>query len=154
MQPAIRHGIAADHVTWLRIQRSGGDGIPPRKNRFEGQRGGSRLWRLPAGSDTGQSRPRRNMHLVCEAVDMGISFIDTAPIYSTIDCRRALSLSQRSVVVATKASVGRNGEWRTPAQMVESLESSLRLPVLTISTCSTSLAFPCRPTLMPETRQP
>jgi L-galactose dehydrogenase len=67
--------------------------------------------------------------LVREAFDMGINFIDTAPIYGTeVIVGKALkSIPRQSVVVATKASVGRNGEWRTPAQMVESLESSLRL---------------------------
>jgi aryl-alcohol dehydrogenase-like predicted oxidoreductase len=62
--------------------------------------------------------------LVSEAVDMGINFIDTAPIYGTeVIVGKAL----KSIRTDSKASVGRNGEWRTPAQMVESLESSLRL---------------------------
>jgi aryl-alcohol dehydrogenase-like predicted oxidoreductase len=69
------------------------------------------------------------MLLVREAFDMGINFIDTAPIYGTeVIVGKALKfIPRQSVIVATKASVGRNGEWRTPAQMVESLESSLRL---------------------------
>jgi L-galactose dehydrogenase len=79
---------------------------------------------LPAGKTEDEA-----VHLVCEAVDMGINFIDTAPIYGTeVIVGKALKfIPRQSVVVATKASVGRNGEWRTPAQMVESLESSLRL---------------------------
>jgi aryl-alcohol dehydrogenase-like predicted oxidoreductase len=79
---------------------------------------------LPAGKTEDEA-----VLLVCEAVDMGINFIDTAPIYGTeVIVGKALKfIPRQSVVVATKASVGRNGEWRTPAQMVESLESSLRL---------------------------
>jgi hypothetical protein len=60
---------------------------------------------------------------------MGVNLIDTAPIYGTeaIVGKALKFIPRQSVVVATKASVGRNGEWRTPAQMLESLESSLRL---------------------------
>jgi aryl-alcohol dehydrogenase-like predicted oxidoreductase len=69
------------------------------------------------------------MLLVRQAFDMGVNFIDTAPIYGTeVIVGKALKfIPRQAVVVATKASVGRNGEWRTPAQIVESLESSLRL---------------------------
>ena len=67
--------------------------------------------------------------LVREAFDMGINFVDTAPIYGTeaIVGKALKCIPRHSVVVATKASVGRNGERQTPARMVESLESSLRL---------------------------
>jgi aryl-alcohol dehydrogenase-like predicted oxidoreductase len=66
--------------------------------------------------------------LVREAVDMGVNLIDTAPIYGTeaIVGKALKFIPRQSVVVATKASVGRDGEWRTPAQMLQSLESSLR----------------------------
>src|SRR5712671_7696884 len=80
------------------------------------------------GLTTGKSEDEATL-LVREAVDMGINIIDTAPGYGTeVIVGKALKfIPRQSVVVATKASVGRNGEWRTPAQMVESLESSLRL---------------------------
>ena len=67
--------------------------------------------------------------VVREAFDMGISFVDTAPIYGTeaIVGKALKQIPRDSVVVATKASVGRNGERQTSAQMVESLEKSLRL---------------------------
>ena len=67
--------------------------------------------------------------LVREAFDMGINFVDTAPIYGTeaIVGKALKDVSRDSVIVATKGLVRRNGERQTPAQMVESLESSLRL---------------------------
>jgi aryl-alcohol dehydrogenase-like predicted oxidoreductase len=67
--------------------------------------------------------------LVREAFDMGINFVDTAPIYGTeaIVGKALKQIPRHSVIVATKALVRRNGKRQTPAQMVESLESSLRL---------------------------
>ena len=79
---------------------------------------------LPAGKTEDEAAL-----LVCEAVDMGINFIDTAPIYGTeATVGTALKhIPRHSVVVATKASIKRNGEWHTPAQVIASLENSLRL---------------------------
>jgi L-galactose dehydrogenase len=79
---------------------------------------------LPAGKTKDEAA-----RLVRESVDMGINFIDTAPNYGTeaVVGKALKFIPRQSVVVATKASVGRNGEWRTREQLVESLESSLRL---------------------------
>jgi predicted aldo/keto reductase-like oxidoreductase len=88
---------------------------------------GSRRWRR-LGLSAGKTEDEAVL-LVREAVDMGINFVDTAPIYGTeVIVGRALKfIPRQSIVVATKASVGRNGKWRTRAQIVESRESSLRL---------------------------
>jgi len=79
---------------------------------------------LPAGKTEDEAAL-----LVREAVDMGINFIDTAPVYGTeATVGKALKFIPRhSVVVATKAFVRRNGEFYTPARIVESLDNSLRL---------------------------
>ena len=67
--------------------------------------------------------------LVLDAVELGINFIDTAPPYGTegVVGKALKSLPRDKVVVATKSSVRRNGEWWTPQRMVESLDNSLRL---------------------------
>jgi aryl-alcohol dehydrogenase-like predicted oxidoreductase len=67
--------------------------------------------------------------LVREAFDMGINIVDTAPIYGTeaIVGKALKCVPRHSVIVATKASIRRNSERQTATQMVESLESSLRL---------------------------
>jgi aryl-alcohol dehydrogenase-like predicted oxidoreductase len=80
------------------------------------------------GLSTGKTEDEAAL-LVREGVDMGINFIDTAPVYGTeAVVGKALKLVPRqSVVVATKASVRRNGGLHTPVRIVESLENSLRL---------------------------
>jgi aryl-alcohol dehydrogenase-like predicted oxidoreductase len=67
--------------------------------------------------------------LVLEAVELGVNFIDTAPPYGTegVVGRALKAVPRDKVVVATKSTVRRNGEWWTPARMVESLDKSLRL---------------------------
>ncbi len=67
--------------------------------------------------------------LILDAVELGINFIDTAPAYGTegVVGKALTSLPRDKVVVATKSSVRRNGEWWTPQRMVESLDNSLRL---------------------------
>ena len=67
--------------------------------------------------------------LILDAVELGINFIDTAPAYGTegVVGKALTSLPRDKVVVATKSSVRRNGEWWTPQRMVESLDDSLRL---------------------------
>jgi aryl-alcohol dehydrogenase-like predicted oxidoreductase len=67
--------------------------------------------------------------LVCEAVDLGITMIDTAPVYGTeaVVGKALKSIRRDTVVVATKAVVYRNNVWHTPAMLAESLEKSLRL---------------------------
>ena len=67
--------------------------------------------------------------LILEAIELGINFIDTAPAYGTegVVGRALQSVQRDKVVVATKSSVRRNGEWWTPERMVASLDNSLRL---------------------------
>jgi aryl-alcohol dehydrogenase-like predicted oxidoreductase len=67
--------------------------------------------------------------LVCEALERGVNFIDTAPSYGTEGAvgRALKSVPRERVVVATKSTVRRGGEWWTPARVVESLEDSLRV---------------------------
>jgi aryl-alcohol dehydrogenase-like predicted oxidoreductase len=67
--------------------------------------------------------------LILEAIELGINFIDTAPAYGTeaVVGRALQSVSRDKVVVATKSSVRRNGEWWSPERMVASLDNSLRL---------------------------
>jgi aryl-alcohol dehydrogenase-like predicted oxidoreductase len=79
---------------------------------------------LPAGKTEDEAAL-----LVREAVDLGINFIDTAPVYGTEATvgKSLKSIPRDTVVVATKAFVRRNGEFYTPARVIESLENSLRL---------------------------
>jgi aryl-alcohol dehydrogenase-like predicted oxidoreductase len=67
--------------------------------------------------------------LVCEAVELGVNFIDTAPPYGTegVVGRALKSLPRDKVVVATKSTVHRNNEWWSPERVVASLDNSLRL---------------------------
>jgi len=71
----------------------------------------------------------QSARLVLDAIDLGINFIDTAPAYGTegVVGKALKSVPRESVVVATKSSVQRGGEWWTPERMVESLDNSLRL---------------------------
>ena len=66
--------------------------------------------------------------LIHEAVGLGINFIDTAPAYGTegVVGLALKTLPRDQVVIATKAHVPRQGEWFTPARVVESLDNSLR----------------------------
>jgi aryl-alcohol dehydrogenase-like predicted oxidoreductase len=79
---------------------------------------------LPAGKSEDEAA-----RLVREAVDLGINVLDTAPAYGTeATVGKALkSLPRQQICVSTKAFVYRQGKWHTPAQMVASLENSLRL---------------------------
>jgi aryl-alcohol dehydrogenase-like predicted oxidoreductase len=67
--------------------------------------------------------------LILEAVELGVNFIDTAPPYGTegVVGRALKSVPRDKIVVATKSTVRRNGEWWTPARVVESLDNSLRV---------------------------
>jgi aryl-alcohol dehydrogenase-like predicted oxidoreductase len=67
--------------------------------------------------------------LILDAVDLGINFIDTAPPYGTegVVGKALKSIPRDKVVVATKSTVRRNGEWWTPERVVQSLDNSLRL---------------------------
>ena len=67
--------------------------------------------------------------LVLDAIDLGVNFIDTAPAYGTegVVGKALKSVPRDKIVVATKSSVQRAGEWWTPERMVASLDNSLRL---------------------------
>lgn len=67
--------------------------------------------------------------LVREAIDAGVNFIDTAPPYGTegVVGLALGSVPRETVVVATKATVRRGGEFWTPAAVVASLDNSLRV---------------------------
>jgi aryl-alcohol dehydrogenase-like predicted oxidoreductase len=67
--------------------------------------------------------------LILDAVDLGVNFIDTAPPYGTegVVGKALKSVPRDSVVVATKSTVRRGGEWWTPERVVASLDNSLRL---------------------------
>ncbi len=67
--------------------------------------------------------------LAVEAIALGVNFIDTAPPYGTegVVGRALKSVPREAVVLATKSTVRRNGEWWTPARVVESLDNSLRV---------------------------
>jgi aryl-alcohol dehydrogenase-like predicted oxidoreductase len=67
--------------------------------------------------------------LILDAYELGINFIDTAPAYGTegVVGRALQSIPRDTIVVATKSSVRRNGEWWSPERMVASLDDSLRL---------------------------
>jgi aryl-alcohol dehydrogenase-like predicted oxidoreductase len=67
--------------------------------------------------------------LVLDAIGLGINFIDTAPPYGTegVVGKALKSIPRDSVVVATKSTVRRSGEWWTPERVIESLDNSLRL---------------------------
>jgi len=67
--------------------------------------------------------------LILDAVNLGINFIDTAPPYGTegVVGKALKSIPRDKVVVATKSTVRRDGEWWTPERVVASLDNSLRL---------------------------
>jgi aryl-alcohol dehydrogenase-like predicted oxidoreductase len=79
------------------------------------------------GLKSGKSE-QQAARLVCEALERGVNFIDTAPPYGTegVVGRALKSVPRERVVVATKSTVRRGGEWWTPARVLESLEDSLR----------------------------
>jgi aryl-alcohol dehydrogenase-like predicted oxidoreductase len=67
--------------------------------------------------------------LVLDAVELGVSFIDTAPPYGTegVVGKALKSIRRDQVVIATKSTIRRNGEWWTPERVVKSLDNSLRV---------------------------
>jgi aryl-alcohol dehydrogenase-like predicted oxidoreductase len=80
------------------------------------------------GLKAGKSE-EESARLILDAVELGVNFIDTAPPYGTegVVGRALKSISRDSVVVATKSTVHRNGEWWTPERVVKSLDNSLRV---------------------------
>ena len=86
--------------------------------------GGFSRMGLKSGLDEDQSA-----RLVLDAIDLGVNFIDTAPPYGTegVVGKALKQVTRDSVVVATKSTVRRDGQWWTPERMVASLDNSLRL---------------------------
>jgi aryl-alcohol dehydrogenase-like predicted oxidoreductase len=80
------------------------------------------------GLKTGKSEDEA-ARLVLNAVELGVNFIDTAPPYGTegVVGRALKSIPRDKVVVATKSTVRRAGEWWTPERVVQSLDNSLRV---------------------------
>jgi aryl-alcohol dehydrogenase-like predicted oxidoreductase len=80
------------------------------------------------GLKTGKSEDE-SARLILDAVDLGITFIDTAPSYGTegVVGRALKSLTRDKVVVATKAHAYRDGKWTSPDELVASIDNSLRL---------------------------
>ncbi|HEX4411971.1 MAG TPA: aldo/keto reductase [Xanthobacteraceae bacterium] len=80
------------------------------------------------GLKSGKSEDE-SAQLVLDAIDLGINFIDTAPAYGTegVVGKALKSVPRDKVVVATKSSVRRDGEWWSPERLVQSLDNSLRL---------------------------
>ncbi len=65
--------------------------------------------------------------LVHAALDLGVNLLDTASVYGTEEVvGRALAGRREGVVVATKASIRRGGALMSGAEVVASLEESLR----------------------------
>jgi aryl-alcohol dehydrogenase-like predicted oxidoreductase len=80
------------------------------------------------GLKSGKSE-EESARLILDAVDLGINFIDTAPPYGTegVVGLALKSIPRDKVVVATKSTVRRDGEFWTPERVVESLDNSLRV---------------------------
>src|SRR5262245_43161246 len=78
------------------------------------------------GLKTGLSEDQ-SARLIHEAFGLGVNFIDTAPSYGTegVVGKALKTLPRDQVVVATKAQINRNG-FATPAQVVASIDNSLR----------------------------
>jgi aryl-alcohol dehydrogenase-like predicted oxidoreductase len=66
--------------------------------------------------------------LIHEAVALGVNFIDTGPTYGTegVVGRALKTIPRDQVVIATKATVHRNGEWWSGDRVVASLDNSLK----------------------------
>jgi aryl-alcohol dehydrogenase-like predicted oxidoreductase len=84
--------------------------------------GNSRL-----GQADGTSRAH-SVGIVRKALDLGVNFLDTAAAYGTEEIvgEAIGGVPRESVVVSTKALVARGGELMPVAEVVASLESSLR----------------------------
>ena len=84
--------------------------------------GNSRLGQ-GAGLSTDQS-----IALVREAIDLGVNFFDTAEAYGTeqIVGRAIRAVPRDSVVISTKTRIRRGQDWFAGAQVVASLDASLK----------------------------
>jgi aryl-alcohol dehydrogenase-like predicted oxidoreductase len=67
--------------------------------------------------------------LIHEAVSLGINFIDTGATYGTegIVGKALKTLPRDKVVVATKAQIGRGGNFQPPDRVIATLDNSLKL---------------------------
>jgi aryl-alcohol dehydrogenase-like predicted oxidoreductase len=85
--------------------------------------GGNSQVGLGTGLSTAQS-----VALVREAIDLGVTFIDTAEAYGTehIVGGAIAGLDRSSVVISTKCHIAQGGAPRTGAQAVASLDASLQ----------------------------
>src|ERR1700759_3203829 len=70
-------------------------------------------------------------HLVLEAIDLGVNFIDTAAAYGTegVVGRALASLQRKQVVISTKSTVRRGRERLAPRVFIGSLDNFLRVMV-------------------------
>ena len=84
--------------------------------------GGSRL-----GMRSGKSEAE-SVTLVRHAIDLGVSFLDTAAAYGTetIVGKAIREMPRDRVVVATKAQIRQEGRLRTAQEVIDSLDNSLR----------------------------
>ena len=78
------------------------------------------------GLKTGLSE-EQSAALIHEAYDLGVNVIDTAPSYGTEGMvgRALKTLPRDKIVVATKAQIGRNGNFLPAERVVASLDKSL-----------------------------
>ena len=79
------------------------------------------------GKGTGKSESE-SVAIVRQALDLGVNFIDTSAAYGTesIVGRAIKGYDRDAVVISTKARVGKVDDLRSPREVVESLEQSLR----------------------------
>ena len=79
------------------------------------------------GSASGKSEAE-SVALVREAIDLGVNLIDTAATYGTEEIvgKAIAGLPRERVVVATKAQIRGEGRLLSAAEVIESLERSLR----------------------------
>lgn len=88
-------------------------------------------WALGGGTDWGETSETDAYQTVSAALDAGITFFDTAPIYGESESflGRALKGRRQHVVLATKCGLVKNGSWTDhdlrPETIVSQLESSL-----------------------------
>ncbi len=82
----------------------------------------------PLGGDFGETNDREVVEVVHAAIDLGVNFFDTAPLYGSGESERRLGLALRGrrdqVVLATKAVM--RGESYSYENTIQSVEESLR----------------------------
>src|SRR3546814_87625 len=70
----------------------------------------------------------QSVALLREAFDLGVNFVDTAEAYGTEEIvgKAVAQVPRDGVVVSTKAGIRRGDRWATGAEVVESMEASLK----------------------------